>query len=458
MLTVLQLREMVAAEADAAREIMDQAEAENRSLTDDESIAFEAHHQKADQLELKANRQERQEKLDARLAKPDERKSTPEIATGERIEVPGGTKLYSYGELRAFKGPKAQINAYRSGRFLAAVIFNHAESRQWCREHGVEIKIDQDLDSRAMGEGINTKGGFIVPDEFEQSIIDLREVYGNARRNCRIKPMSSDHSNEPKKTSGLTAYPVGENAAITESEEGWGNVELTAKKWAVLTRISTELSEDTIISLAEDLAQDGAMAFAMAEDNACIDGDGTSAYHGLTGIRTLMIDGSHTGSYYDATSGADNWSEITDAHLLSVMARVKKYARIGSKWHCSPLAKVAVFDRLMRAAGGTTMREVADGPSVPRYMGYPIEEWPSMPEDDASAALNNKIMLMFGNMSLSSKMGVRRGITILNLMERYAEYDQIGIRMTERFTINHHSITGATSTAAGPISGLMGGT
>jgi HK97 family phage major capsid protein len=112
----------------------------------------------------------------------------------------------------------------------------------------------------------------------------------------------------------------------------------------------------------------------------------------------------------------------------------------------------------MSAKGGVTMRETIDGPYRPQYMGYPIEEWPAMPTDDTSAALNNKIMLMFGNLVQSSKMGVRRGITVKRLEERYAEFDQVGILMTERFTINHHTITGATSSDAGPIIGLLGGT
>ena len=309
-----------------------------------------------------------------------------------------------------------------------------------------------------MGEGINTAGGFIVPDEFESTIIDLREEYGSARRNCRIKPMASDHSNEPKKTGGLTAHPVGENATLTESEQTWGNVELTAKKWGVLTRISSELSEDSLINLADDLANDVALAFATAEDEACIDGDGTSTYHGITGIRTKMIDGNHAYSYVEAAAAGDNWSEIDASDLTNVMAAAPKYARRGAKWHCSPLAKVAVFDRLVAAGGGNTIVTLEQGANIitPRYMGYPIEEWPAMPTDDSAAALNAKIMMFFGNMIMSTKMGVRRGITIKRLEERYAEYDQIGIMATERMTINHHTI--GDTAVRGPVVGLLGNT
>jgi HK97 family phage major capsid protein len=458
-MTVIELRELAAAKAEEARAIKEQTEAESRGMTQEEAEQFDACLTEAERLEREADRQAKLEAIEARFSKPQERKVKPELADGTRIEAAAGPRLFRYGQLRAFKGPKAEANAYRSGRFLAATIFEHAASRQWCREHGIELRIDTEIDERAMGEGINTAGGFIVPDEFEQSIIDLREEYGSARQNCRIKPMASDHSNEPKKTGGLTAYPVGENQALTESEQGWGNVEMTAKKWAVLTRISTELSEDSLISLADDLASDAALAFATAEDEACIDGDGTSTYHGLSGIRTVMIDGSHTGSYVENPATGDNWSEITDAMLLGLMAALPKYARRGAKWHCSPLAKVAVFDRLISAKGGVTIREATAGVPRPAYMGYPIEEWPAMPTDDSSAALNAKIMLMFGNMPMSSKMGVRRGITLKRLEERYAEYDQIGLRFTERFTINHHTLTGrGGSTTRGPIVGMLGNT
>lgn len=453
---VVELRELSAQKAADAREIKDKADAEGRGLTQEEADRFDSLLDESQRLKREADRQERLETIEKELDAPQARKSAPEIAeTGERIEVnTPGPRLYRTSQLRAFRGPNAAIEAYRSGRFLLATIFDDTESRQWCRDHGIKVEKEK----RAMGESINTAGGFTVPDEFEQTIIDLREEYGVARRELRIAPMASDHSNQPKKTGGLTAYPIGENKAMTESEQGWGNVEMTARKWGVLTRMSTELSEDTIINLADDLAKDGARAFATAEDNACIDGNGTSDYHGMTGIRTKMIDGDHDGSFYDVVSGCDEWSEVTDTILLKMIGLLPQYADANAKWHCSRVAKLAVFDRLSRAAGGNTVINMATG-IAKSYADYPIVVWPSMPSDDSSAALNNKIMLMFGDLELSSKFGTRRGITIKRLDERYAEYDQIGIRLTERYDINHHSITGATPASdRGPIIGLLGGT
>jgi HK97 family phage major capsid protein len=456
----IKLRELAANELDEAREIQEKAQAEDRTMTQEEADSYNSHVTKSEKYLNEADRQERFNKIDDRIQKPQDKKSKPEITDGSstRIEVIGSPKLYRYGKLQAFKGEDAQLNAYRSGRFLAAVLFNHAQSRQWCHEHGVEIRSDREFDKRAMSESINTAGGFLVPDEFEQAIIDLREEYGIARKELRIQPMASDHSNQPKKTGGLTAYPRGENQAATESHQQWGNVEMTARSWDVLTRISNELSEDAVINLADDIANDGARAFATAEDNACINGDGTSAYHGIIGIRTKMIDGSHAGSYYDVSTGCDEWADFTDAHLLKLVGLLPQYADANAKWHCSRVAKLSVFDRLSRAAGGNTVINMATG-IVKSYADYPIVVWPSMPSDDSGAALNNKIMLMFGDLRLSSKIGARRGITIAKLTELYATSGQIGIMMTERFDINHHSITGNTpATDRGPIIGFYGGT
>lgn len=461
-MTALELRAKANEEASKADEILSRGRQEvpERLATDEEALEASKHTERAIQLLAQAKRQEAVEAITDELTQPQRRETTPQITDGSRIEIVDAPKLFR--SLRAFKGPRAEERAYWSGQWLRYVLYGVEEARQACERradrYGGPMTFHRDRASRGMVEGVNASGGFIVPDEFEKTIIDLREEYGVARRELRISPMASDHSNEPKAIGGLTAHWTGEGEEITESEKEFGNVELTAKKLAVLTRISNELNEDALINLADDLADDAAGAFAYAEDLACIDGDGTSTYGRITGIRTKMIDGSHTGSYVDGTSSSDNWSEITSAHLLSIQAAIKPVrVKRGAKWHCSPYAAVAVFGRLLQAAAGNTKTDLA-GEAPKSYNGYPIVEWPTMPEDDASAALNNKIMFFFGNLRESSKMGVRRGITILRLLERYAERDQIGLRFTERCTINHHSITGKESTDRGPVCGFMGGT
>jgi HK97 family phage major capsid protein len=444
-----EIKEAAIAAAKAARDMRDKADQENRGFTEEEALKFDQLTKEARRLEKEGDRQEELEAIEARLAAPKDKKTEVEFANGAKIEVVDNLKLYRAGQLRSFKGPEATKNAYTAGKWLMATIMNQAEARQWCRDHGVEIRVQT--------EGVNTAGGFLVPDVMERAIIDLREEYGDFRRNCRVMTMSSDHSIVPRRTGGVTAYFIGETTEITASDKAWNQVELTAKKLGALTRMSTDLSEDSVINVADDLANEMAYAFAAKEDACGIDGDGTSTYGGMLGIRTVMIDGVHLGSYVEAAAAGDNWSELDASDLTNVMAALPKYARKGAKWICSPTCKAAVFDRLALAAGANTAASIAAG-ALPAYAGYPIVEMAAMPSDDSSAALNDKIMLLFGNLAMASTLGDRRGITMKVSDQRYIEYDQIGIQATERFCIVNHDIGGAAATTRGPIVGLLGTT
>ncbi len=284
---VIELREQAVREAESARALQETAAEENRGMTSDEAHKFDTHLAESERLEQEANRTETLEKIETRLQAPVETTVVQERANGEQIVSTGSSSnRFRFGKLNAFKGAKAEEDAYRSGKFLMATIMGNASARQWCRDHGIELRVQT--------EGVNTAGGFVVPDVMERAIIDLRETFGMFRANTRVLPMSSDHTLIPRRTGGVTAYFIGETTAITESEKSWDQVELTAKKLGALTRMSTDLSEDAIINLADDLANEMAYAFSVKEDQCGLNGDGTSTFGGMVGIRTKFIDGGHT--------------------------------------------------------------------------------------------------------------------------------------------------------------------
>jgi len=442
-MTVIEIREKAVSESESAREIKDKCDQEARGLTQEEADKFDAHLRESERLDKEAERQERLEAMETRLAAPKDRKSTPETANGQRIEVVK-PDMFRFGSLRAFRSKTAEADAYTAGKWLMATIMGDATSRQWCRDKGIEMRVQT--------EGVATAGGFVVPDVMERAIIDLREQYGMFRQNARVIPMSSDHSIIPRRTGGVTAYFVGETDAITASDKSWNQVELTAKKLGALTRMSTDLSEDAIINIADDLAQEMAYAFAIKEDACGIDGDGTSTYGGMIGMRTKMVDGNHDGSYVAATTPATTYAQIDNTELIAMIGALPMYARSGAKWHCSPEAKAGIFDRLSLAAGGNNASDLGAGATA-KYAGFEIAEAAGMP----STMANGLIALWLGDMSLSSTLGDRRGITLKVSSERYLEYDQIGIQATERFCIVNHDV-GGTFGVRGPVVGLQGTT
>jgi HK97 family phage major capsid protein len=442
-MTVIELKERAVKEAEAARAIKDIAEQESRHMTGEEALKFDKHIEESARLEKEAERQEKLESAEKRLNEPAKRQVNPELANGQRIDV-ATNPLFRFGKLRAFTGPKAEANAYKSGRWLMATVMGDAASRQWCRDRGVEIRVQT--------EGINTAGGYVVPDVMERAIIDLRETYGMFRANARVVPMSSDHMNIPRRSGGVTAYFVGETTKITASEKSWNQVEVTAKKLAALTRMSTDLSEDAIINIADDLAQEMAWAFAKKEDECGLDGDGTSTYGGMVGIRTRFVDGTHTAGQDAGTSPYTAWAHGTLAdEIVTLMSLLPTYALPRAKWYISPAGKAGLFDAISLAAGGNTTREIASG-AQPMFAGYPVVVSAAMP----SAPTNATVAFLFGDLGLSTTFGDRRGITVKVTQDRYIEYDQIGIQATERFCIVNHDL-GDTSDA-GPIVASVGTT
>ncbi|KKM00377.1 hypothetical protein LCGC14_1805030 [marine sediment metagenome] len=443
-MTVKQLREKWADEAEAAADIQAKATEENRSMTQDEVDEFEKHLREADRYELEADRQERVETTLAKTQKPVEKKSTPAINTGDKLSTPNSEKMFRMGTLRAFKGENAERNAYYSGKWLMATIMGDAAARQWCRDKGMEIRVQT--------EGVNTAGGFVVPDEMDRAIIDLRETYGMFRANARVLPMSSDHMTIPRRAGGVTAYFIGETEKITASDKSWNQVELTAKKLGALTRMSTDLNEDAIINIADDLANEMAYAFAVKEDQCGIDGDGTSTYGGMSGIRTIFVDGNHTAGQDAGTSPFVAWSQATLAdELTTLMSLLPAYALPRAKFYISQAGKAGLLDRIALEAGGNTTQQIAAG-AQPSFAGYPIVAAAVMP----STPTNATVAFLFGDLSMSSTLGDRRGITIKTSSERYIEFDQIAIQATERFVIVNHDL--GDNTDAGPIVASVGTT
>lgn len=415
-----------------------EAEEFDQKAYDDKKAAFDAISMQIAALEEAQARQ-------AALAKP---------AQAEKAEIPAPTTATVPAclrtrptSLRGFRGENAVARAYRFGQFMQAAVFGKEKALDWCRENGVLL-------TKAHSEGIDPAGGVFVPEEFVADIIDLRDEYGMFRRLCRTYPMGRDTIRVPRRTGGLTAYPVGEAAAATESTAGWDDVELTAKKWMVYTLMSSELDEDAVVSIGDILMQEMAYAFAVAEDGAGFSGDGTTAYHGVKGLLTLFEGGigSLVGSP-KAASNHDTFAEIDGTDLATLMATLPQYVYKKGRpsFFCSQVAWALVFQRLIAASGGIS-KDDATGTVVYRYLGFPVEITPSMPT--TTGDLSNKAMILFGDVGMAASFGDRHGMAVARSTDFKFNTDQIAIKATERFAINVHDI-GNTS-VAGPVVALIG--
>jgi HK97 family phage major capsid protein len=194
-----------------------------------------------------------------------------------------------------------------------------------------------------------------------------------------------------------------------------------------------------------------AYAFAVKEDDCLFNGDGTSTYGGIYGIRPKLIDGTHTMSAVAAATGTDTLAEIAADDLHSVAGALPEFPGINPRWFCSKRANSLVFEALKTAGGGNTIMDLGGRPNL-QWLGDEIVISQAMPK--VTTTLGTSIMLVYGDLDMGVTFGDRMGFEVDVLTERYAEYRQIGIIATERMDIVVHGL--GSTTAAGPICGLYG--
>ena len=417
------------------------AESENRELTADESAEADkllaskdaiqsTHLPRAIQFEK--NRAEAVTRF--QTSQPDRDAFNNGSNAPREVVVPARARLQ---RTKAFAGPDANRDAYVSGQFLYASIFNHEPSKQWCREHGIDLR-------GAMSEGTNSAGGFLVPDPLSNTIVNLQEDYGVFQRNTRVVPMTSDTLAVPRRTAGLTVYYPGENTAITASDLTFAQATLTAKKYAALTLMSTELNEDSVIGMADLVADEMARRFANAIDTNAFLGDGTGTYASVTGFDSAL----HTNSTIDAASGNVSFATLDMGDFENVIGAVPVYPGAVNKWYISSYGFWASMARLADAAGGNTSTNIGMGPER-SFLGYPVEFTQVLPGSGAGVSDN---VAFFGDISLASSMGMRRQIAIATSTEVKFVEDQIAIKGTERVAITIHE--GTAASPVGPVVAL----
>lgn len=365
-----------------------------------------------------------------------------------RFTVPATAKRF--GHLDHYKDEAA---AFRDGMFILAAIHGRPEAKRWCQENGVEL--------RGLMEGDDSAGGYLVTDTLETTLINLKETYGVIRRNARNVPMKTERHVQPRLKAGMKAKPVGEVEASTAQKPEFNRIALTAKDWQIISKISRDLSEDAAMNVADIVVGEFAPAFALAEDEAGFLGDGTSTYHGITGIVNKIkgLDSTRANVASIVIASGNLWSEIVKKDLLKMTGKLPGYALQMPnkvKWYCHNNFWATTMLDMVLSAGGAAARDLEEG-GKPRFLGYDVEITQVMPSTEA----NDHCPVILGNLSQGVAFGDRRASTIEFSKDALNSWEQreIAIQSTERFDIVVHEAGNADASAAnhkpGPIIALF---
>lgn len=384
------------------------AEAEGVDLSEDDSNKIVALEQEFDGLKEK---QAKEQKIQDALAKMASERASREVAPSgvqPKADPSSSVSIPAVARSQKSKVFASNEDAYLSGMYLAALAGDRSAAEFVANAGFGDIRNDQSLTP--------AKGGNTVPTPLSSELINLIEDYGVARQKCRKVVMSASTWTVPKVSQHTTVYYPAEAAALTASDMEFSQVTLTAIKAAQLVLMSTEITEDSIISMVDTVVRDMAWNFAKAEDENCFNGG-----NGITGIAP------------DANVGDTNVANLAAlalTDLTAVTGALSNFRGIRREWYMNQAVYHSTIQDLLHAAGGTDPRHIEDG-GRPILLGYPVNFVEAIP----AAPATGELVAVFGDMAQAVYFGDRRSVNFKVLNELYAANDQVGVMATERYDI-----------------------
>ena len=246
MKQILELRERRAKAWDAAKAFLDTKRGTDGLISAEDSATYEKMEADVVSLGKEIDRLERQAGLDAELAKP--------------TATPITEKPASNGENKTGRAS----NEYKSSFWNAM------------RSKGVSYEVQN-----ALQIGTDSEGGYLVPDEFEQTLIQALEDQNIFRQYAKVITTATGDRKIPVVASKGSASWVDEEGAIPESDDAFGQVSIGAYKLATMLKVSEELLNDSVFNLESYIATEFARRIGVKEEESFFIGDGTGKPIGI---------------------------------------------------------------------------------------------------------------------------------------------------------------------------------
>jgi HK97 family phage major capsid protein len=428
----------------AAKATYDRVKAEGRDFTDVESQHFWTNARECDDLsrEIALAQMERNEITRGRTMS-----NPPTLTLPTDGRLPGDERpaqpMVRTTKLKAFKNER---DAHDAGMWFRAVVSRthhgqlDARAEEHCRKRGLEI-------TTASYEGSGPSGGYLVPAPIAQTIIDVREDVGVARRVTNVIPATADTLTIPKRAGGLTVYYGSENpsADMTDSDKTWDQVELIMKKRYVVSKISQELVDDALISIVDNLIQEMAYALALQEDNEFINGNGTSTYGLVRGVLNLL----GAGGTYTAETGDSTWATLDLNDFVATMGKLPSRFNRNPVWICSSEFYHSSMLNILSGAAGNSIELLQSGDRGRRsFMGYPVFLTSWMP----TATAVSQVCALFGDFRMGTILADRTGVRVARDDSIGFLRDMVTLKAVTRYDIRVHEPGDASS--AGSYVGL----
>jgi HK97 family phage major capsid protein len=379
MTKILELREKRAKAWDAAKAFLDTKRGGDGLLTAEDTATYDKMETDVVALGKEIERLERQSAIDLELSK----------ATSSPItNKPNDAKTEEKTGKASAEYKKAFWTAMR-GRNLPGI-------------------------QNALQIGTDTEGGYLVPEEFERTLIAALEEENIFRQMGKIITTGSDRKIPVVATKGTASW-VDEEGAIPESDDSFGQVSLGAYKLATMVKVSEELLNDSVFDIESYIAQGFGGRIGNREEEAFIIGNGT-------GKPTGILSATGGGQVGVTTAAA---AAITLDEVLDLYYSLKSPYRRNSSFLMNDNTVKAI--RKLKDSTGQYLWAPSIKESTPdTILGRPIYTSSYVPAVAAGAKT-----IAFGDFSYYW-IADREGRTFKRLVELYASTGQVGFLCTQR--------------------------
>lgn len=269
--------------------------------------------------------------------------------------------------------------------------------------------------SNALQVGTDSEGGYLVPDEFERTLIEALQEQNIFRQFARIIQTDSGERKIPVVASKGSASWVDEEGQITDSDDSFSQVTLGAFKLATMIKVSEELMNDSVFPLESYISREFARRIGNKEEEAFFTGNGSGRPTGIL----------------NATSGAQVGKTTASATAITLDEVIDLYYSLKSPYRNKSVfitndSTVKAIRKLKDTTGQYLWQPSIREGTTDTLLGKPVYTSAFMPAIEASAKT-----IAFGDFSYYW-IADRQGRIFKRLNELYATTGQIGFIATQR--------------------------
>ena len=381
MSKILELREKRAKAWETAKAFLDAKRGADGLLAAEDVATYEKMEADVVNLGKEIDRLERQAALDAELSKP---VNTP--LTGK---------------------PAAPAGEEKTGRASA-------EYRRsfW---NAMRSKMPSHEIMNALQIGTDSEGGYLVPDEYERTLVEALEEENIFRQLAKVIQTSSGDRKIPVVASKGTASWIDEEGAYTESDDSFAQVSIGAYKLGTMIKVSEELLNDSVFDLESYISREFARRIGAKEEEAFFTGDGSG--------KPLGILASSGGAETGITAASA--TAITADELIDLFYSLKSPYRRNAVWVLND-STIKAIRKLKDNQGQYLWQPSLTAGTPDTILNRPVYTSSYVPAIAAGAKT-----IAFGDFSYYW-IADRQGRSFKRLNELFATTGQVGFMATQR--------------------------